>query len=135
MYKIKCGWYTYHSQGGASAVSCIIGALPGVKYGGLFYRKIEKCKNYNLKLSKGNFGKTMKLTSQAKHELSWWSCNLMHASHFLHTPPVIYTLFSDASLEGWGGTDGTSHVGSRWTADESPVHINVLELMPPNSHC
>ena len=47
----------------ASAVGCIIAALPGVKYGGLFYRKIEKCKNYNLKLSKGNFGKTMKLTS------------------------------------------------------------------------
>ena len=52
----------------------------------------------------------------------------MLASHFLHTPPVGLTLFSDASLEGWVGTDGTSHVGGRWTDDESPVHINVLEL-------
>ena len=52
----------------------------------------------------------------------------MLASHFIHTPPVMLTLFSDASLEGCGGTDGNSHVGGRWTADESPVHINVLEL-------
>ena len=45
-----------------------------------------------------------------------------------HTPPVGLILFSDASLEGWGGTDGTSHVGGRWTDEECPVHINVLEL-------
>ena len=51
-----------------------------------------------------------------------------YASHFPSTPPVELTLFSDASLEGWGGTDGTSHVGGRWTDDESSVHINVLEL-------
>ena len=38
------------------------------------------------------------------------------------------TLFSVANLEGWGGTDGTTYAGGRWTAEESPVHINVLEL-------
>ena len=70
----------------------------------------------------------MRLTSQAQQDLGWWPCNIMLASHFLHTHPVGLTLFSDASLEGWGGTDGTSHVGGRWTDDESPVHINVLEL-------
>ena len=53
----------------------------------------------------------------------------MFASHFIHTPPVLYTLYSNASLEGWGGTDGTSQVGGWWTAVESPVHINVLELL------
>ena len=33
----------------ASAVGCIIAALPGVKYGGLFYRNLERCKNIALK--------------------------------------------------------------------------------------
>ena len=70
----------------------------------------------------------MRLTSQAQQDLGWWSRNITLASHFLHTHPVGLTLFSDATLEGWGGTDGTSHVGGRWTDDESPVHINVLEL-------
>ena len=70
----------------------------------------------------------MRLTSQAQQDMGWWSRNITLASHFLHTPPVGLTLFSDASSEEWDGTDGTSHVGGRWTDEESPVHINVLEL-------
>ena len=112
----------------ASAVGCIIAALPGVKYGGLFYRHLEKCKNIALKYAKGDYEKTMTLSPQAKHDLHWWPHHLTFASHFIHTPAVSLTLFSDASLEGWGGTDGTTHVDGRWTAEESPVHINVLEL-------
>ena len=85
-------------------------------------------KNLALKYARGNFEKTMRLTSQAQQASGWWSRNITLASHFLHTPPVGLTLFSDASLEGWGGMDGTSHVGGRWADVESPVHINVLEL-------
>ena len=42
--------------------------------------------------------------------------------------PVHLTLYSDASLEGWGGTDEVTHVGGRWTEAEMPYHINALEL-------
>ena len=38
------------------------------------------------------------------------------------------SLYSDASLEGWGGTDEVTHVDGRWTEDELPGHINALEL-------
>ena len=55
----------------------------------------------------------MTLSPQAKQDLHWWSHHLTFASHFIHTPAVSLTLFSDASLEGWGGTDGTTHVGGR----------------------
>ena len=95
----------------ASAVGCLIAALPGVKYGGLFYRSLERCKNLALKSARGNFEKTTRLTSQAQQDWGWWSRNITVASHFLHTPPVGLTLFSDASLEGRGGTDCPSHVG------------------------
>ena len=37
------------------------------------------------------------------------------------------TFHSDASLEGWGGTDGVTHIGGRWTEAEMPQHINALE--------
>ena len=47
----------------ASAFGGFIAALPGVKYGGLFYRNLERCKNLALKSAKGNFEKTMRLTS------------------------------------------------------------------------
>ena len=112
----------------ASAVGCLIAALPGVKYGGLFYCNLERCKSLALKYAKSNYEKSMKLILQAKEDLSYWSLNFMLAAHFIHTHPVMLTLFYVARLEGWGGTDGTSHVGERWTADESPIHINVLEL-------
>ena len=112
----------------ASAVGCIIAALPGVKYGGLFYDHLERCKNIALKYDKGDYEKTMSLSPQAKQDLYWWSHHLTFASHFIHPPAVSLTLFSDASLEGWRGMDGTTHVGGRWTAEESPVHINVFEL-------
>ena len=67
----------------ASAVSCLIAALPGVKYGGLFYRSLERCKNLALKSAGGNFEKTWRLTTQAQHELGWWSHCITLASHFL----------------------------------------------------
>ena len=37
-----------------SAVGCIIAAPPGVKYGGLFYCHLERCKNIALKYAKGD---------------------------------------------------------------------------------
>ena len=92
------------------------------------YSTAAWCKNLALKSARGNFEKTLRLTSQAQQDLGWWSRNITLASHFLHTPTVRLAVFSDASLEGWGGTDGTSHVEGRWTDDESPVHSNVLEL-------
>ena len=39
----------------ASADGCIIAALPGVKYGGLFYCNMERCTNRALKYAKGNY--------------------------------------------------------------------------------
>ena len=81
----------------ASAVGCIIAALPGVKYGGLFYRNLERCKIIALKYAKGDYEKTMTLSPQAKRDLHWWSHHLPFASHFIHTPAVSLTLFSDAS--------------------------------------
>ena len=88
----------------------------------------KRCKNIALKYAKGDYEKTMTLSPQGKQDLHWWSHHLTFAPHFIHTPVVSLTLLSDASLEGWGGTDGTTHVGGRWTAEESRVHINVLEL-------
>ena len=38
------------------------------------------------------------------------------------------TIYADASLEGWGGTDTVTEVGGRWSDDDLPAHINVLEL-------
>ena len=40
----------------------------------------------------------------------------------------MLTIYSDASLEGWGSTDSTGMVGGRWDEDVAFEHINSLEL-------
>ena len=113
----------------ASLVGCLIAALPGVKYGALFYRRLEHCKNNSLKLHKGNYKKKSMLTEDALEDVKWWATNVNAVTNFIYPPPVTLTLYADASLEGLGGTDTTSEIGGRWSDHEMPAHINVLELL------
>ena len=113
----------------ASLVGSLIAALPGVTYGALFYRRLEHCKICFLRKHKGNYKKKFTLTDDALADVKWWSLNVNTASKFVHAPPVKLTLYADASLEGWGGTDTVSDIGGRWLENESPAHINILELL------
>ena len=70
----------------------------------------------------------MTLSIAAKHDILWWHNHIGSAHHFIHTPPIILTIYSDASLEGWGATDSTGMVGGRWDEDVAFEHINSLEL-------
>ena len=40
-----------------------------------------------------------------------------------------YLIYSDASLEGWGGTDGELDIGGRWVENEKYSHTTSLELL------
>ena len=94
-----------------SLVGCLIAALPGVKYGTLFYHRLEHCKNNSLKLHRGNYKKKSMLTEDALEGVKWWATNVNAVTNFIYPPPVTLTLYADASLEGWGGTDTTSEIG------------------------
>ena len=43
-----------------------------------------------------------------------------------HTKITI-TIYTDASLEGWGASMGNVFTGGAWFPDETLMHINVLE--------
>ena len=49
----------------------------------------------------------------------------LHQSNF-HL--LILQIFSDAYLEGWGGTDQVTETGGRRNCMENKCHINFLEL-------
>ena len=72
----------------------------------------------------------MTLTHQSIANMEWWYHNVLSASNFIHPPPVDLTIFSDASLEGWGATDSHNTAGKPWDAqeNESLPYINALEL-------
>ena len=117
------------SRAAASCIGLLVSSFPAVQFGPLYYRNLEICKNRALyHHAKGNFDTSIVLTVKAFSELSWWLDNVQTVSRPIKTPSIDLTVYSDASLEGWGGTDLYSTVGGRWSVSELPLHINTLEL-------
>ena len=125
----------------ASAVGCFIAALPGVKYGGLFYRNLERCKNLALKSAKDNFEKTMRLTSRMQQDLGWWSRNITVFSLFLHhhpPPPPPYWIDLIAYMPVWrdGVAPMSLHMLRGGGLMMNPLSTSMSwSSMQPNSPC
>ena len=113
----------------AKVIGHLISSLPGVKYGALYYRNLEMDKVAALKLAKGNFEDKMCISQKGIFELNWWLCNIDSSFNTIRCPPVDATLYSDASLQGWGAVMNDKSTGGRWLPTESEHHINYLELL------
>ena len=53
--------------------------------------------------------------------------NIFESFAHLNIPDPHITIYTDASLTGWGITDGKTPSGGRWDENEI-THINVLQL-------
>ena len=82
-------------------------SFPGVQLGPLHYRNLEINKNIALREHKGDFDAMMRISKQSYTELQWWVTNVHTAYKPISTPPIDITIYSDVSLEGWGGKDST----------------------------
>ena len=75
----------------------------------------------------------IRMTSEILHHLKWWlQEDLYHQGIPLKIDPPSHTIFTDASLSGWGAhvePEGLLFHGV-WTEDQSRLHINVLEMKP-----
>ena len=111
----------------ASAIGVFIAALPGVKYGPLFYRSMESDKNKALCRGQGDYNSTMSFSPAALTEIQWWHDNISHVHQFIHAPAVCLTIHSDASLDGWGATEGVHTKGGPWD-HTLELPRNTLEL-------
>ena len=71
------------------------------------------------------------INMQIKSHLEWWNSRERFAQGVLLKPPLpSHTLFTDASLSGWGAhlePEGLLFHGV-WSLDQSALHINVLEM-------
>ena len=71
------------------------------------------------------------LTTEILQHLRWWlQEDLYHQGIPLRIDPPSHTIFTDASLSGWGAhvePEGLLFHGL-WTEDQSRLHINVLEM-------
>ena len=53
----------------------------------------------------------------------------MRATKSLKKLPIDTTIYTDASLEGWGQFCEKSETRGMWTKQEQALHINALELL------
>ena len=112
----------------AKVIGNIVAFFPVVPFGKLFYRYLEREKTIALKKNQGNFDKLMSLSCSAQAELTWWTENMLYSVKRIEVPPVDLTVHTDASMLGWGVTDGTLSSGGLWDQSEADRHINYLEL-------
>ncbi len=63
----------------AQIVAKLVSSFPGVLFGPLYYRSLEKGKSKALASNPGNFDGTMRLSPQAIAELNRWSANVLDA--------------------------------------------------------
>ena len=101
----------------AQTIEVIVSSFRAVPYGQMYYREFEKCKVQSLAGPGG-----------AADELQWWIRNIFDVFAPIKFPLFDLTIFSYASLEGWGSTDQVTEIGRRWKCMENKCHINSLEL-------
>ena len=69
------------------------------------------------------------MTESVQQTLSWWThIPNLRVGKPLSQPSPSRTIFTDASLEGWGGHMGSHMASGLWNHEEAQMHINALEL-------
>ena len=106
----------------AQTIGVIVSSFRAVPYGQMYYRELEKCKVQSLARSGGSFSRIAYISEEAADELQWWIKNIFDAFAPIKLPAFDLTIFSDASLEGWGGTDQVTEIGGRWNCMENKCH-------------
>jgi len=113
----------------AKLIGMLVATFPAVPMAPFYYRSLEKDKIRGLKFSKGNFDGTVKISDSSKSDLLWWVNNVYSSKRIITTPSIDMTIYTDASLSGWGINDGYVPSGGPWKEEYKDKHINVLELI------
>ena len=71
----------------------------------------------------------MTLGDEEIADLNWWIQNIDTHPKPIIMPDYTCTMYSDASLSGYGIAFGKETTEGLWTASEKVLHINDLELL------
>jgi len=116
----------------AKVIGQLVSTFPGVKYGPLHYREMEKAKICSLQMNEQDYDAVVQINSDIKSELAWWIENLGEASNDIMKGPVEVELMTDATLEHWGAKCGLHSTGGDFSVEEkywSHGNINACELL------
>lgn len=110
-------------------LSTLVAACPGVSYGMLYTKILEREKFLALIMNDQDFDQTMILNSSVKDELTWWLTKLPTAFCPIRSFRFVTEIYSDASLLGWGAHCNGQNAQGFWSESEKKLHINHLELI------
>lgn len=82
-----------------------------------------------LKASKGDFDAPMLLSDLSLSDLKWWSTHIHTTFNPVSRGNPPFTIYSDASLSGWGGVINEFSTGGLFSEEEKTFHINYLEIL------
>jgi hypothetical protein len=101
-----------------------------VHLGMLHLRPIQVAMLQNWSPFRGNPDELLPIQTEVILALRWWTVkqNVMTGVP-LSTGQPQHHVFTDASLQGWGGHWNQNTVQGIWTETEAAMHINVLELL------
>ena len=69
----------------------------------------------------------MSASKKGVADMKWWLDNLDDSYNEICYPPVDITLYSDASLMGWGAVMNDTSTGGRWSPSEDG-HLLRLKM-------
>ena len=104
-------------------------SCPGVPYGMLYTKMLEREKMKALILNDQNFDRRMIIHSYVKKDLEWWLKNIPVAKNPIRSLNYRLEIFSDASLRGWGAHCNGENTHGFWSQEEKRLHINQLEII------
>ncbi|XP_058973292.2 uncharacterized protein [Pocillopora verrucosa] len=115
----------------ASFIGLLVSSFPGILYGPLYYRQLERDKTTALRQNYGNYNAQMRLSQESFSEIKWWYDNIQTNNYPILLPnsKVDVIIYTDASTKGWGAVKETEKIGGRWSEEEAKYHINCLELL------
>ncbi|CAL8096456.1 unnamed protein product [Orchesella dallaii] len=104
-------------------------ATPAMKYSPLYIRELENIKTVELRNHNGNYSAKVSLNDRARLDLQWWLKAMEKPYQLIPNDSYDITLFSDASMSGWGATDTINSTKGSWSSYQQSLHINELELL------
>lgn len=112
----------------ARVVGLLTSACPGVQYGWLYTKQLERCK-YLALVQSGNYDSYTNIPAYLQEDFSWWINTIKTAINPIREDNYTLEIYSDASKTGWGVACGEKTASGQWSTEENTKHINFLELL------
>ncbi|KZS02184.1 Uncharacterized protein APZ42_000875, partial [Daphnia magna] len=114
----------------ASLLGSLSWATAAIRYAQAHFRSLQSFYTEGLKSTEVNFQASVTITPNTEGDLSWW----INDAKFEEGKAIIMSatdisIYTDASLSGWGAVCQGIRTGGPWSRAESNYHINQLELL------